>query len=201
MYEAVVFDFGNVLCRIDRHACSVALAPHSPLDPGEIDRVMWGDDLERDNETGMIDSRTHHRRVCARIGARDSLDYETFRAAYMRILSPNPDGMEALLFARSKGMRVFILSNIAFIHATWIFCDEILATLPELYALSYKVGVMKPDPGIWRWLLDRSGLAADRCLYIDDIDEYCRTAASLGFGTIRYDLRTQNLTRELERMV
>ena len=200
-HEAVVFDFGNVLCRINRAAFSEALAAHCPHDPGTIGRLLWGDDLEKDNETGKIDSRTHHAKVRERIGAADSLDYETFRKAYMLILEPNPDGIEALRYARARGARIFILSNIAFLHATWIFSDENLATIPELHILSYKVGVMKPDPLIWRKLLGYTGLAAEDCLYVDDIEEYCVTARSLGFDVLKYDFRLQNLSRELENVL
>lgn len=201
MYKAVVFDFGNVLCRINRNAFSDALAVHSPLDPDTIGKLLWGGDLEKENETGKIDSHTHYARIAELIDARDSFDYETFRKLYMLILEPNPDGIAALKYARSRGMRTFILSNIAFLHATRIFNDETLATIPELHILSYKVGAMKPDPLIWRTLLTCSGLCAPECLYIDDIEAYCETARSLGFGALNYDFRHQNLSRELENML
>lgn len=201
MYKAVVFDFGNVLCRVDRNALSEALVAHCPHDPETIGKLLWGGTLETEFETGRLDSRAYFAAMKQKLGACDSLDYATFREAFMLILSPNPDGIEALKYAHSRGLRTFILSNISFFHATWIFDDETLATIPELYILSYKVGAMKPDPLIWNRVLEYSGLRASECLYIDDIKAYCEAALSLGFGGIIYDFRSQNLSRELERVL
>ena len=54
-----------------------------------------------------------------------------------------------------------------------IFGNEVLASIPELHILSYKVGFMKPDRRIWMKLLEYSGLAASDCLYVDDVRAYC----------------------------
>ncbi len=201
MYKAVVFDFGNVLCRVDRNALSEALVAHCPHDAETISELLWGGGLETEFETGKLDSRSYFAAMKKRLGGFDSLDYETFRRDFMRILSPNPDGIEALKYARARGLRTFILSNTSFFHATWIFNDETLATIPELHILSYKIGAMKPDPAIWKKMLEYSGLAAPECVYIDDIGAYCEVARSLGFTGIKYDFRTQNLSRELERVL
>ena len=42
MYKAVVFDFGNVLCGLDRMAFARAAARKSRLSPEEIDGLLWG---------------------------------------------------------------------------------------------------------------------------------------------------------------
>jgi len=77
----------------------------------------------------------------------------------------------------------------------------LLATYPELYILSYKVGVMKPDPQIWQRLLYYTRLRPEECIYIDDIEAYCDAAQKLGFRTFCYDFHTQNLSQELENML
>jgi HAD superfamily hydrolase (TIGR01509 family) len=60
---------------------------------------------------------------------------------------------------------------------------------------------MKPDPRIWGKVLEYSGLAAGDCLYIDDVPEYCETAASLGFGAFCYDKKIHNLSHILGNML
>lgn len=201
MYNAVVFDFGNVLCRIDRPALSDALSPYCHHDPSSISRMLWEGDLEKRHETGVIDSRGYHREVAALLGAGPELDYETFRKLYMLILKPNPDGIEALHFVKTRKLRSFILSNISFLHSTWLFENEDLASIPELHILSYKVGAMKPDPLIWQSMLRWSGLSASECLYVDDIPAYCDAARNLGFGALNYDFRRHNLSRELGKVL
>jgi glucose-1-phosphatase len=98
-------------------------------------------------------------------------------------------------------LRVFLISNTSFLHSRFIFSREILAAIPELYAFSYKIGVMKPHPDMWQWLLDRSGLSARECLYFDDVPAYIEAGAALGFQACVHDLARGNLVKELEAMV
>jgi HAD superfamily hydrolase (TIGR01509 family) len=197
VYRAVVFDFGNVLCRIDRAAMNAAIAVHTALSPDEIGAILWGSDLERDSETGRYDSRTHFALLKKRLNAHPSWNYEDFSFEFMNGILPNPDGEEALQAARERGLRTFILSNTSYLHSRWIFENEILASLPELHVFSYKVGFMKPDPRIWLRLLEYARLESDDCLYVDDMPEYCAVASALGFGTIRYAIDDQNLVEKL----
>lgn len=196
--KAVIFDFGNVLCRLDRPAANRAIASHSRLSAEEVDARLWGGDIERDAETGRIDSQGLFRRVREAIGAEASWTYGDFEAEFMRCIQPNPDGEAALIGAAERGLRTFVLSNTSFLHARWLFQNETLATVPELYALSYKLGFMKPDPRCWLWLLERSGLGPGECLYVDDLAAYCAAAEALGLGSIRYDLGSENLLQKLE---
>ncbi len=201
MYKAAVFDFGNVLCGLDRMAFARAAAPHSRLSPEELDRAIWGGTLEREHETGVIDSRGYFRKVGELTGLSPDYGYETFFKDYLKIALPNPDGEAGLLRARELGARCFVLSNTSWMHSSVIFNNEILASIPELHILSYKVGFMKPDPRIWLKLLECTGLPASDCLYIDDVPTYCEAANSLGFGTYTYRIGRDNLSQVVETML
>lgn len=65
--------------------------------------------------------------------------------------------------------------------------------------VSYQEGVVKPDPEIFRRLLDRFGLRAQTTLLIDDSARNVEVAAGLGFQTIRFESPEQ-LERDLERL-
>lgn len=197
MYKAVVFDFGNVLCALDRMAFARAAAPRSRLSAQELDAALWGGSLEHDHETGRFDSHGFYRRVAELVGFDSSYSYQEFVADYRRIILPNPDGEAGLIAARDLGARCFVLSNTAFLHASMIFENEVLATIPEFHILSYKVGFMKPDPRIWLKLLDYARLEAQDCLYIDDVQAYCDAAQKLGFGAFCYDRTTHSLSQIL----
>ena len=199
--RAVVFDYGNVLVMVDRLAQCRALARHSPLGAEAIRDRIWGGELERDAETGRIDSRELFRRVRQRIEAEETWSYEEFREEFGEGFTPNPEGFEALRLAVDRGKRTFILSNTSFLHARRLFMTEELATLPEGYVLSFKVGAMKPDPAIWRRLLASTGLAARDCLFIDDVPEYCRAAEALGFTAINYRKGGTDLLQRLQDLL
>jgi putative hydrolase of the HAD superfamily len=201
VYKAVVFDFGNVLCSVDRMAFARAVAPYSRLTPVELDSALWGGSLEKELETGKLDSHGYFSRLTDIAGLSPDYGYERFAKDFKLIIQPNPDGEEALKTVAELGLRSFVLSNTSFLHATMIFGNETLARIPEHHILSYKVGVMKPDPEIWKALLSCSGLHAEDCLYIDDVKAYCDAATSLGFGAFQYDKNVHNLSRILKNML
>jgi glucose-1-phosphatase len=201
MYNAVIFDFGNVLCGLDRMAFARAAATHSRLSPEEIDGLLWGGSLEVEHETGILDSREYYRAVSRAAGFSPDYGYEAFVADYKKIILPNPDGEKGLIAASAAGRRTFVLSNTSWLHACTIFDNEVLASVPEIHVLSYKVGFMKPDARIWAKVLEYSGLAAEDCLYIDDVPEYCEMAASLGFGAFCYDKKIHNLSHIVGNML
>jgi FMN phosphatase YigB (HAD superfamily) len=199
--KAVIFDYGNVLCRLDRLAVDLSFSARCALTPKEVGERLWYGDLERDAETGRIDSRAQFLRAKKAIGADESWGYEDFARDYMACVLPNPDGLAALVGADRLGLRTFVLSNTSFLHSRSIFLDEALATIPELYALSYKLGFMKPDPRCWLWILERASLRAEECVYVDDIAEYCAAAAGLGLIPLQYDYKTENLLHKLEAVL
>lgn len=202
MYRAVIFDFGNVLCGVDRESFIRKAARRARVEnPEERLRSLWGTDIESEFETGRIDSHEYFRRVQELAGLDPDYSYEEFVGDYKGIITPNPDGERGLLTAVEKGVRIFVLSNTSFLHASVIFDNELLGTYPELYMLSYKVGAMKPDLIMWQKLLEYTRLAPESCLYIDDIEEYCQAARSLGMGAFRYDFRTHNLSQVLNNML
>lgn len=202
MYKAVIFDFGNVLCGIDRESFVRRALPYArSMGATELLNALWGTELEYGFETGKFDSHEYFRRVQALANLDPAYSYERFVKDYQTIIVPNPDGELGLKTAAELGARTFVLSNTSFLHASLIFDNEILGTYPELYMLSYKVGVMKPDTRIWEKLLEYTRLDPKDCLYIDDIEEYCEAARSLGMSAFCYDFRTQNLSRELKNML
>ncbi len=199
--DAVVFDFGNVLAAIDRLAMCEAIGRHSSLDAGEIARRIWDNEIERKAETGAWDSREHFRRIRDRIEAADSWSYDEFLEEFLSGVAPNPEGLQALCLAHERGRRVFVLSNTSFAHARWLLSREEIVTAVEAFVFSFKVGVMKPDPLIWRTLLSNTGLAAERCLYVDDVADYCLAAERLGLRTVNYVRGRTDLLQELERVL
>ncbi len=178
-----------------------AAASHSSLSPAEINSALWGGSLEKELETGKLDSHGYYDRVARITGFSSGYGYERFADDFKRIIQPNPDGENALRLVKAMGLRSFVLSNTSFLHATMIFGNETLAGIPEHHILSYKMGVMKPDPEIWMALLRCAGLRAEDCLFVDDVKAYCEAAAALGFGAFQYDKNVHNLSLILKNML
>jgi putative hydrolase of the HAD superfamily len=69
---------------------------------------------------------------------------------------------------------------------------EVLARF-EAVIESSKAGVRKPDPAIYRLMLERLALPPERCLYLDDLGINCKPAAALGMTAIKVTSEEQAL--------
>lgn len=65
--------------------------------------------------------------------------------------------------------------------------------------VSGDVGLKKPDPEIYKLLLDRHGLEANTCVFIDDRTENVKAASALGFSGIVFKNHTQ-LSKDLKKL-
>ena len=59
---------------------------------------------------------------------------------------------------------------------------------------------MKPQPEIYRLLLDKYGLQADECVFIDDFKVNCEGAFNCGMNTIIFRQDIDELKKELRKL-
>ncbi len=192
----IMFDYGNVLALHDRLEICRRFSKHTPCSAEEIAARIFDTEIEYDSESGRYNSREHFRRVKAAVGGDEGWAYDEFVDEYKNVFTLNEEAVQALSYAAQRA-RVFVLSNTTYLHSLWLFEQESLATLPESYIFSYKVGVMKPNPEIWRIALDRSGVPPQMCLYIDDLQPYCAAAEAMGIRSIHYRRGVTDLLGEI----
>jgi putative hydrolase of the HAD superfamily len=61
-----------------------------------------------------------------------------------------------------------------------------LIDLADHVVSSARVGVAKPDPRIYAIAVDHAGVAAERCLFVDDSRENVDAAIALGMSALHY---------------
>ena len=100
---------------------------------------------------------------------------------------------------KAKGYRVFYLSNFA--QKAEEDCSDALAFIPYMDGgiLSWKERMIKPDPKIYRLLLERYGLEAQESVFIDDLAENVESAVSQGMHGIVFESKEQAVS-ELRRL-
>ncbi len=189
--DAVVFDYGGVLTPPIR-------AVHQRwLDAERIDgdgyRAVMREWLARDVPHG---TPVH----LLETGELSDLDFETALAARLRDLDgaavpaagllgrmlggmrPVPEMVALLRQIRDSGVAVGLLSN------SWGTHDY-PADVLELCApavISGRVGLRKPDPRIYRLVLDGLGVPAERVVFVDDAPVNIDAAQALGMRGIRH---------------
>lgn len=102
-----------------------------------------------------------------------------------------PYAVEWVRSLKESGSKVFCLSNIS-----GKICDDCADELEFLKytdgkILSYEEKLIKPDPKIYRRLLEKYGLCAEECIFVDDIRQNVIAAEELGIHGIVFNNRTQ----------
>lgn len=88
-------------------------------------------------------------------------------------------------FIKEAGYRIFILSNAADSFYTY-FPSFLPLNFFDGIVVSADVRMIKPDPGIYRYLLERYGLKAEECLFVDDVQANVNGAAAVGMQAFRF---------------
>jgi HAD superfamily hydrolase (TIGR01509 family) len=125
-----------------------------------------------------------HRKIYLEVLCKSGLHPDQAESLYGRLIdpaewTPYPDTEAALKGVAGKGLKVGVLSNIAFdirpafrIHGFDEYVHE--------FVLSFEEGVIKPDPVIFQLLLDRLGVPAEDALMVGDSEEADGGARALG---------------------
>ncbi|MGI8513218.1 MAG: HAD family hydrolase [Solirubrobacteraceae bacterium] len=120
-----------------------------------------------------------------------------FGEAYFEHLHPNDELIEYMRALRDRGLRMAILTNnVREWEPLWrakLPVDEIF----ELVVDSGFVGMRKPDRAIYDLTLERLGLPAEACLFLDDIEVNVDAARELGILAVHFR-DTEQAIAELE---
>jgi epoxide hydrolase-like predicted phosphatase len=144
-------------------------------------------------ETGELGEGEFERAFAPRLGvSADGLVDRLFAGS-----APDPDMQEAVLRARRSGIPTGLLSN------SWGTRRYPRERLPELFdavTISGEVGLRKPAPEIYALAAQRIGVAAERCVFVDDIPANLDPAAQLGMATVHHRASADTIA-ELELLL
>jgi putative hydrolase of the HAD superfamily len=192
--EAVVCDFGGVLTTPlmgsfialqDAHGVSVedfgeAMRAAAAKEGGEIPLYK----LERGEITEPEFLEILRDGLEPQLGHRPEL--HRFRHVFFEALNPNEPMIDLMRECRRGGRRMAMLTNNVQewepLWRTMLPVDEIF----ELVIDSGWVGYRKPERQIYEITLERLGLPASACLFVDDLEINCEAARELGFTAVHY---------------
>jgi glucose-1-phosphatase len=182
--QAVIFDFGNVICKFSVPLFIEGLSRKSGKTTEDLQRVMPGiSKLAVQYETGLVSSDQFFERLCDLAGIK--VNREDFINAYTGIFTPIRETFEVVR-ALKRTHRLGLLSNTNEWH--YLHCIRTLDIFPlfDAVTLSFEVKAMKPAPAIYTDMLQKLQLPPEKCAYIDDMPENVTAAAHLGLHAIHY---------------
>lgn len=188
MLSTLIFDFGGVLIDLDRQRCIDAFRR---LGLNEIDSLIDNyvqSGIFKQLENGDITPAQFHDGVRQIIG-RAVADSDIDRALNAFLIGIPAERLQLLKTLRSR-YRLLLLSNTNAIHfpnseKSLITPDgSRLCDYFDHCYLSYELHLSKPEPEIFKYLLQNEHLDPHECLYLDDGPKNIATANLLGFNTI-----------------
>ena len=190
MFEAVIWDFGGVLTS----------SPFEAFARFETERGLPADIIRRTNTANHLEN------AWAKF-ERAEVDVETFDrlfAAESRALGAEvrgkdvlpllagdlrPEMVEALRRIKSKFKTGCITNNlpanaIGSAGGRTFYIAEVMALFDHIIE-SAKIGLRKPDPEIYRMMVEALGVDPKRCIYLDDLGINLKPAREMGMTTIK----------------
>jgi len=109
-----------------------------------------------------------------------------FKEIYFEALNSNPPMIELMQELKAAGYRMAMLTNnVREWEPLWrpmLPVDEIFETVVD----SGFVGCRKPEAKIYKITLDRIGLPAESCLFVDDVLVNCEGAERAGLTAVHF---------------
>ena len=144
-------------------------------------------------ETGHLSEPEFERRFAARLG----VGPESLLGRLFAGLEPEPAMIEAVRAARAAGATTGLVSN------SWgmrIYDRVSLDGLFDAVVISAEAGLRKPDRAIFLLAVERLGVGAEECVFVDDLRWNCEAAAELGMTPVLHR-EVATTIDELERVL
>ena len=169
----IVFDLGGVIITLDREEAVNRFKNAGLENASELLSAYHQKGIFLELEEGKLSEEEFYDAVRKEAGK--YISNETIFYGWMGFLKETPEYKLTMLEElRQKGYRVYLLSNTNPVIMSWAHSSAFSPQgktiddyFDKLY-LSYQIGYTKPDPEIFRFMFNDSGMIPSETLFIDD---------------------------------
>ena len=188
--KAVISDIGNVAVLVNEQLAIDEMANLAGVTAVQVKNAVFGDGTDQDAVfrrfmRGEFDDEEFRRLVGMRLDRGSPLPKEKFERAFCDIFAPNQPVLDLWLGLRQAGLTVTAVSNIDALRYRWLDRTGWLSVFDEL-VLSFEEGLLKPSEELMVRSLDRTGVAAEEAVFIDDKAKNLPPCGPLGIRAHRF---------------
>jgi putative hydrolase of the HAD superfamily len=190
--RAAFFDLGGVIVRTEYQAPRERLAERLNMSYEDLNRIVFESDTSRKASIGAIKTDEHWAAVTRRLG-RPASETQTIRAEFFAgdvIDRGLLDYIRSLRPRRKTG----IISNAWLDLRDYLIGNKFNDAFDAL-VISAEVGIMKPDPRIYRIALERLKVDTNEAVFVDDTPANVEAASELGMRGILFQSLEQTLDK------
>ncbi|WP_333770539.1 HAD-IA family hydrolase [Streptomyces sp. IBSBF 2435] len=188
-FDAVLCDIDNVIRHYDP-APLAALEKAAGVAEGTTARIAFTPEVDLPMLVGTITPREWVEAITAAFVRQDVLT-EAAARPLAAALAASPFAADEAVVALLRRIRDEARLPLVLVSNASVDLEDDLAAL-GLTALadhvvsSARVGVAKPDPRIYAIAVEHAGVAAERCLFVDDSRENIDAALAMGMSVLHY---------------
>jgi len=194
--QAIIFDLGNVLLRVDEAKARARLATRTGKTEQEIDHYFRSTPHATELALGNLTGQQFYRFVSSDL--RFEGTFEEFDLIWSEIFEPI-EPMVRLATEFAARLPRLILSNTNALHIDYILAHYPFVEQFDAHVFSHEVGLLKPDAAIYRLALERCDTEAGRTIFVDDLSANVEGARAAGLRAIQYETAEQ-VRRELTKL-
>ena len=184
MIRCAFFDIGNVLLFFSHERMCRQLAQVYGCTAGRMRELLFDSGLAENYDLGLLTTEAVFESLASAVGRVAPL--EEARRAAAEIFVVNEAIVPVVEELKKRSVRLILLSNTCEVHSSHFLAQPNVLDLFDDRVLSHEVGFRKPDENIFRVALERAGIAAEECFFVDDIEEYVEAAGRLGIRAIHF---------------
>jgi putative hydrolase of the HAD superfamily len=197
MIRTIIFDLGNVILNFDHMLICEGMARYSRYSSNDLYQLGFNSEIFELYDRGKIKSEEFFQWISKSFDI--NISYDTFQSIWSDIFSLNDSAERLVSDLKKNGYYLVLVSNTNELHFDFIRGNFKVIELFDDLILSYRIGYSKPHEEIFREALKRAGSSSEECVYIDDIEEFCKVAEDLGINSIVYRSIGQ-LIKDLEEL-
>ena len=180
--EALLFDLGNVVLGIDFGRALARWAEHAGCDPEAFRGLQVTGEAYEQHERGQISDQVYFAHLRSQMAV-DLTDAQVLDGWINVFLGALPGIAELLKRARAKvPIYAFTNSNVAH-EAVWSKRYADVLGLFETVFNSSTIGLRKPEPAAFAYVVDAIGVPASHILFFDDLAANIEGARRAGLQT------------------
>lgn len=168
MIRCMMFDFGNVLMHFDTQRFYDFVRAHQQPGSASPTDFFWSDCCVK-YELGQINSFEFFESAKHALGLEAGI--EEFFFEFVDLMKPDLRMLELKHVLRQNGIKLAVVSNTNQYHFEYVRqkWPEVFMNFDHL-ALSFQLGVRKPEPRIWQISARRLKISLNECFFIDDLE-------------------------------
>lgn len=195
--RAVFFDLGGVIIRTEFQAPRQRLADRLNMEYEDLVRLVFESETSRTASLGQLSVGEHWAAVAKRLG-RPASEADTL---YAEFFAGDVIDRDLIAFIRSlrPAYHTGVISNAWGDMRSYLAAQKFDDAFDSL-TISAEVGMLKPDPRIYRRALEQAGVRPAESIFVDDTPANVDACIDLGMAGIVFKDREQTLN-EIKRLI